>query len=108
MSKRLIQLKGARRIAAFYSSMNQPGQRVGPDGRFLKAGAVPPAVVVTETRQQRRYLARQTSKRADVAQVAAAVWDDVTGGAGVVLVDGQPVKTATEAHSDGGESKALE
>ncbi len=82
-------------------------QRRGPDGQFLKAGALSAVVVVTETRQQRRHLARQAAKKLDVAQVASQIWDEVTEGAGVVLVDGKPVKTATEARSDKGESEAL-
>ncbi len=55
-------IRGQKRYAAFVTSENQPGQRLGPDGRFLKAGAVPVAKVVTQTRQQRRYLARQAVK----------------------------------------------
>lgn len=97
MSKGLRMLKGARRIAAFASSMNQPGQRLGPDGRFLKAGAVPVAKVVTQTRQQRRYLARQAAKGGDLVSVAVEAWDDVTGGAGA---PGQP-RTATAGRALG-------
>lgn len=47
------------------------------------------------SRQQRRYRDRMLSKADDALQklqgVAATAWDEVTGGAGVVLVDGKPV-----------------
>lgn len=51
-------------------------------GRFKPVAR--PAVVVVETRQQRRHKARMLLK-------AAQVWSDVTNGAGVVLVDGKEV-----------------
>lgn len=68
-------------------------------GRFVRAVPVVPASVVqVETRQQRRYAARQALKSAtvvpapkDLKQVAADVWDEVTQGSGVVLVDGKPL-----------------
>lgn len=37
--------------------------------------------------------ARKVAKGVDVPQVVAGVWDDVTGGAGLVLVDGKPIKS---------------
>lgn len=47
------------------------------------------------SRQQRRYRERMLSKADEalrkVQGVAAQAWDEVTGGAGVVLVDGKPV-----------------
>jgi hypothetical protein len=73
------------------------------------------AVVVVETRQQRRHKAAQAAKgvlrvhpaqvahadgdlddvtlvrRRPSAEVAAQVWDEVTGGRGVVLANGKPV-----------------
>lgn len=66
-----------------------PGQVQGPDGRFMPAGwsaefVGPPRM----TRQQRRAVLRMQLK---YARVAARAWDEVTGGDGVTMLDGQPV-----------------
>ena len=55
----------------------------GPDGRFIAGGsAVPSAVVVVETRQQRRYAARMAAKGAPALrqQPGAGVEPGSSGG----------------------------
>jgi hypothetical protein len=54
--------KNQARLAGFFRSIPSPGQGHGVDGRFIKEPVKPVAVVVVETRQQRRYKARQATK----------------------------------------------
>ena len=53
--------RGRSRFNAYVTAANQSGQVRGSDGQYMVKGASVRslAVVVTETRQQRRYLARQ-------------------------------------------------
>lgn len=44
------------------------------------------------SKEAARGVAGQSGKAPDVAQVASEVWSEVTGGQGVVLVDGKPVE----------------
>jgi hypothetical protein len=73
---------------------NVRSRRDPATGRFLSTGALAPAaVVVVLTRQQRRYAERQAAKLGrTLPEVAAAAWDEATGGAGaseVALKGGQ-------------------
>lgn len=103
MGKGFSRMAGAKRMAARHFGQSE-------------APPVPvAAVVVVETRQQRRYKAAQEAKgvllvhpaqvdaadghidgvtlvrKRPAAEVAAEVWDEVTGGRGVVLANGKPV-----------------
>ncbi len=59
----------------------EPAEPSAKRGRPRKDAIPDPGPV---TRQQRRYLERVRAK-------GALVWSEVTGGAGVALVDGKPV-----------------
>lgn len=64
MSKVRNFFRGRSRFNAYVTAANQPGRERGPDGQYLVKGASVRslAVVVTETRQQRRYMAQQAAK----------------------------------------------
>jgi hypothetical protein len=64
MSKVKHFFRGRSRFNAHVAAANQPGQERGPDGQYLVKGASVRslAVVVVETRQQRRYMAQQAAK----------------------------------------------
>ena len=62
-------------------------------GLMVRAGflTAPAPLVVAAPLPPKRPRGRPR-KQPNVADLAARVWDDVTGGAGVVLVDGEPVE----------------
>lgn len=62
MSKRRRLIRGIKLYNAFVAAQPVVDQVRGLDGRFVKEGAKPAAVVVVETRQQRRYKALQATK----------------------------------------------
>lgn len=83
----VLRLKSTGRVLG--DDSEKPAQEQGPDGRFMPAGWSAEFVgPLPMTRQQRRAVLRMQLKH---ARVAARAWDQVTGGDGVTLLDGQPV-----------------
>ncbi len=59
---------------------------------MVKAGVLAPMPSVPAKRAR----GRPAKSRNDVIQAAADTWADVTGGGGVVLVDGKPVEVSKD------------
>jgi hypothetical protein len=62
MSKGMSSFRRIRRLKAMWFADQSSLRLRSLDGRFAKEGAKPAAVVVVETRQQRRYKALQATK----------------------------------------------
>lgn len=62
MSKRRRLIRGIKLYNAFVAAQPVVDRVRDLEGRFVQEGAKPAAVVVVETRQQRRYKALQATK----------------------------------------------